>query len=881
MVQDDPPTEAEIEPQRTEQNTGPQVASEVPPAVSQDPAPRNKALTAAAAEGVYSGDYRTVFPKTYSKAFNLDSQGRLTINKSMVEVSMEYRPPDGTGPQVSFKLTVDQDFWDFVEFSGLQLKNADGVTLATVSATKSTLTLTPTDAASRLEDVSGTFTFFVDPRITTETRTGVLDLFSPSGSKLGPGDTYQFARSLPNATGGFLVPRVVSETELALFAQPQFVDKLDPFDPRSFSAIIKPLTEGALPICDSSVSVGRGWWIDTDRRLAKDTIPVTTKCSGTSMTITIPSSQVAPAGTTGVRVEGPFVVDRPLSDYTFEYTMKYGSESVTVERTAESGVLDGVAAGHLRPARTDLSMKSVLPKSGRITAGDQFDYQLTTRSAETLRTAYALVTKQLLPKGVDFISATSGGTFDAATRTVTWPARDLKAGADDAYTVTVKATTAASGTLKSDATNSGENTCYKGDTTGSVCAANVENVIAKLDISLKKALVEIKDSNKNGVLGDAGDTVSYSLNVTNKGNTPEASILVTDALLGISKQECLAKPLAAGESVACVGSFAHKISAEEATSGRVLNTATAWIPGGPEATDELEVPAVDPRFSLEKEIVEVADANENGLVGDAGDRIHYRFQVKNTGTSVLEKVLITDPLLEVADTECLKAPLKSGATATCVDSDAYWYTITEEDAKNGHVNNAATATSPGAPNQTDKATTPVYAPAFDFTKEILEIEDTNGNGITADAGDRIHYTFTATNTGNSRLETLLITDPLLDIENSECLAEPLEPTTEGETPRLTKCVDRDAYWYTVTEEDATNGHVNNTATATSPGAPDQTDTTKTPVDKTPVETLPGDDAPARLARTGLAASLPLFLAAAISVTTLGGILLYLTRRKKM
>ena len=57
-------------------------------------------------------------------------------------------------------------------------------------------------------------------------------------------------------------------------------------------------------------------------------------------------------------------------------------------------------------------------------------------------------------------------------------------------------------------------------------------------------------------------------------------------------------------------------------------------------------------------------------------------------------------------------------------------------------------------------------PSIVLTKEITQVNDTNGNGILGDAGDEILYDLNVTNTGNTSLANVRITDTRLGLANA-------------------------------------------------------------------------------------------------------------------
>lgn len=82
-----------------------------------------------------------------------------------------------------------------------------------------------------------------------------------------------------------------------------------------------------------------------------------------------------------------------------------------------------------------------------------------------------------------------------------------------------------------------------------------------------------------------------------------------------------------------------------------------------------------------------------------------------------------------------------------------------------------------------------------------------------------------TNTGDIDLKDLTVTDPMLGVEDVNCLAEG-EVLPVGES---VDCVHNAAYTYKVTDEDVKAGKVHNLATGNIPGLPGGEGETTTPV----------------------------------------------------
>lgn len=117
---------------------------------------------------------------------------------------------------------------------------------------------------------------------------------------------------------------------------------------------------------------------------------------------------------------------------------------------------------------------------------------------------------------------------------------------------------------------------------------------------------------------------------------------------------------------------------------------------------------------------------------------------------------------------------------------------------------------------------------------MVEITDANGKKAEtgkASLGDRIHFGFEVTNTGNVDLTSVFVSDPLLGASQVPCLA----PGTRLEPAQKVKCAEDPKYTYVVVASDVNAGHVHNVAVGSVPGLPDDEGETTTPIQPDPLD----------------------------------------------
>ena len=309
---------------------------------------------------------------------------------------------------------------------------------------------------------------------------------------------------------------------------------------------------------------------------------------------------------------------------------------------------------------------------------------------------------------------------------------------------------------------------------------------------------------------NVGDVINYTLTATNTGNTTLSGVTISDPLMGaLACVPLQPAVLAPGDALACTASYA--LTQADVDAGTFNNTAavTGNPPTGTPVTDtdgDTQTLPSTPGIDLVKTgTLDDAVVAPSGVV-NAGDVIHYTLTATNTGTVTLTGVTISDALVgPLACVPAQPATLIPGAALACTAS----YALTQPDVDAGNFSNTAAVTgnpptgSPVTDTDGDTQTMP-SAPAIDLVK-------TGALDITASApidavnvGDVIHYTLTATNTGNTTLSGVTISDPLLGALS----CTPPQPAAIDPGGALV-CTGT----YTLTLADINTGSVSNSATA--------------------------------------------------------------------
>lgn len=226
----------------------------------------------------------------------------------------------------------------------------------------------------------------------------------------------------------------------------------------------------------------------------------------------------------------------------------------------------------------------------------------------------------------------------------------------------------------------------------------------------------------------AGDTATFTIKVTNTGDTGLSGLQVTD----VKAPSCaLAGALAPGESrtTTCTA---------KAPVADGVNTATAAGTDelGKQVTATADAPA--PTIAPAVEVTKTA----NPPVIHAGDAVTFSVAVENTGDSPLAPVKVTDD----TTTSCSRTfdGLAAGATQT------YTCTANPSTTTTSHVTATGTDLAGQPVAATASATVTVITPALTLTKDAAP-------GVVR-ARDPITFTITVANAGDAPLTEVAVTD---------------------------------------------------------------------------------------------------------------------------
>ncbi|MEM9330484.1 MAG: hypothetical protein AAGA53_04105 [Pseudomonadota bacterium] len=336
---------------------------------------------------------------------------------------------------------------------------------------------------------------------------------------------------------------------------------------------------------------------------------------------------------------------------------------------------------------------------------------------------------------------------------------------------------------------------------------------------------------KTGVLNDddgtpgltAGDTISYTIEVTNPGNISLDNISVFDPFITLTFQNGdtdLDNELDPGEIWLYTGSYivtAFDLATNGGGDGDIDNTVTANSDQAGPVSDTEET-LIDPNVAMS--VIKTSTLNDDdGTPGlSAGDTVDYQISVQNIGVTDLTNVSIVDTLDQSGTTTPLVPVFSSGDVNTdnAINAGETWiytvsYTLTQANLDDGGdlVNTASVTTDQIGPRDgVDTLPLTGFVDSYTMTKSA-NLVDGDGDNL-GDAGEVINYTFRFTNTGNRTLANLLVNDPLPGLSAIVC-ANDLDADGDIDSLSPGQVLDCTAS-YTIQASDVVNGFVTNTAT---------------------------------------------------------------------
>ena len=419
------------------------------------------------------------------------------------------------------------------------------------------------------------------------------------------------------------------------------------------------------------------------------------------------------------------VYDEAAHTVTWVVDIAAGSSlDLTVTAVAnEYGVLTNDVTVGDKTASVDVNVPEIIPtKDVNNTApnfGDKVEYTITL-SNNGVVDAKQVVVVDTLDEGLTFVSASDNGVWNPFKRTVTWTV-DLAKGESKVFTVI--ATVSAYGNIP--------NTVSVGDKSSSVNIAVPEIIPGKT--------VDVENPN-------FGDTVTYTVVVTNNGVVDAKQVVVRDILdKGLKFVKATGEytfdedsrtvtwiiDLAKGESQT------FYVTAVAEAYGVLTNDVTV---GDKTASADVVVPEINP------------DKTANITNPNFGDKVDYTVTVTNDGIGDANNVVIVDRLGE-------------GLTFVSASDNGVWDPVKRtvtwivDLAKGESKVFSVIATVSGYGNVTNSLVVGNKTAGVNVTVPEI-IPDKTANISNPNFGDNVNYTVTVTNDGIGDAKDVVVRDVL-------------------------------------------------------------------------------------------------------------------------
>lgn len=300
-----------------------------------------------------------------------------------------------------------------------------------------------------------------------------------------------------------------------------------------------------------------------------------------------------------------------------------------------------------------------------------------------------------------------------------------------------------------------------------------------------------------------GNDVLFTYEVTNTGDLALVDLEVSDDK-GVAVT-CPATFLESGDSMTCTGS-ASATSGQYVNVGSVIGTPAlagvggqppvalinqdGTLPPKPTDSDEAHYYGVAPGLSIDKEVNGVDAPNRPGIAIIPGDQATFTYEVSNNGGVTLMDVTVADDQGVVVS--CPETVLEPGDSMVCTGSgtaEAGYYTNIGSVVGTPAVPGPDTDT-PWVPLVNGDGSTPdeltdedvanYYGalPGIDITKYVNGHDANDAPGITLPSGDTATWTYVVTNTGNTWLKDVSVSDDQgVEVTCPETILDPGESMT--------------------------------------------------------------------------------------------------------
>jgi uncharacterized repeat protein (TIGR01451 family) len=424
--------------------------------------------------------------------------------------------------------------------------------------------------------------------------------------------------------------------------------------------------------------------------------------------------------------------------------------------------------------------------------GQNLTYSLLVKNNSTDTVANGIIVTDTLNSNTSFVSS-SGAPYTINGNNVTFNVGSLCPGQYKVITIATKASNTApanndtsissetgnSGSLPTlfDLLNIASETAITSDpnSVNNVYYQPTNVLLASPSYVISKKVTNVANQGSTGKITKVGDVVSYQISVSNVGNIDLTNITLDDYLINLSEasgDNSPLKVLSPGETWTYTGNYTATqmdIDSNGGGNGLIENTATVDCDQLDPKSNTAEVPiTVMPSYTISKAVMDVAGQGPTGKATKAGDVINYQISVSNVGNVDLTNITLSDSLIN------LTGPSGDAVPLDVLDPGEIWtytgnYTVTQTDINsagggNGLIENTVTVDCDQLDSKSHSAEVPVRKiSTYDIDKMVTDVGGKGPSGVATKAGDIISYRINVSNSGNSDLTNINITDSLINL----------------------------------------------------------------------------------------------------------------------
>ena len=309
------------------------------------------------------------------------------------------------------------------------------------------------------------------------------------------------------------------------------------------------------------------------------------------------------------------------------------------------------------------------------------------------------------------------------------------------------------------------------------------------------ALSVIKEVDKGSV--KVGDTINYTITVTNTGNVDLTDVKITDTFTGNGTLNTNTLPdgvqyenrvftianLPADSDPVTINVSYTAVEAD-AVTGTIINSAESDLDND-KSDDKVTTTVTEadnPAISITKTASVKGLELKEGDTVDVGDTITYTLKVENTGNTSFDTVTVTDTMWtsgkvtqitqKIGDTEYLTNLPENGIWTIVprvtddptFDPDETWtctYTYTVQDGDTTIENTATVSTTEDGPGDSDTITIPVTGYDLSIEKVLTSVNgEPYQEGSKVRPGDVLTYTINVTNNNEETVTSFTVSDNL-------------------------------------------------------------------------------------------------------------------------